>query len=356
MTWTDTLAGDAFVVGTLVILEAVLSFDNAAILAALSRRLPLGQGRRRALNYGLSIAYVLRIGAILGAVVLLRFPIFITIGGIYLVFLFLKHFLAKLGSDGQAHGHDSPASLPFLERFGLSAFAAIILQIGIVDLAFAMDQVVAAVAITRTYYLIIIAAGIGLLALRLLSPYLSRLMDWLPALEDIAYLAVGFVGVLLVLEDLPYFTVHAFFHGSPFPRLSEFHWHAVHIHVAKTLKIGITLSLFVVPILVKLVFKWPKSHGPHHATIEESLREADKPTPSVDALHRSTREHEETTVHEPLPPKAAPVLPVGAVLLSANQAKARARMEPPFPAKPKAGKPRKAAPKKASKKRSGAKR
>jgi YkoY family integral membrane protein len=284
MAFLDTLATDVGIIVTLVILEAVLSFDNAAILAALSRKLPLGEGRRRALNYGLAIAYVLRIGAILGAVILLRFPAFITLGGAYLVFLSAKHFIGKLRGGG-GEEHHLGTGTPFLQRW-MSPFTAIIVQIGVVDLAFAMDQVVAAVGFTRTYYLIIIAAGIGLLALRLLAPYLSRLMDWLPSLEDIAYVAVGFVGVLLVLEDLPYFT------------LGPFAWHAVHVHLPNPVKVSITLSLFLIPIFVKLVFKWPKSTGPHHTTLEESLREAGSSTPSVQDLERAIAEAKGARVTE----------------------------------------------------------
>jgi YkoY family integral membrane protein len=275
MAFLDTLVTDLGIIVTLVILEAVLSFDNAAILAALSRKLPLGEGRRRALNYGLAIAYVLRIGAILGAVVLLKFPVFITVGGAYLVFLSVKHFLGRLRGRGEEHRLGT--GQPFLERFGLSPFTAVIMQIGVVDLAFAMDQVVAAVGFTRIYYLIIIAAGIGLLALRLLAPYLSRLMDWLPSLEDIAYVAVGFVGVLLLLESVGFGGGFHFVHHGDEAREALF-------VMPKAIKVGVTLALFLVPILVKLVFKWPKGGGPHHATLEESLREAGEARPSVKAL------------------------------------------------------------------------
>lgn len=289
----ETFVTDASIVVTLVILEAVLSFDNAAILAALSRRLPMGEGRRRALNYGLGIAYVLRIGAILSAVWLIKYPAFLAVGGAYLVFLFAKHFIGKMGGKQGHEHHATTTGQPFLQRFGLSPFAAVIVQIGVVDLAFAMDQVVAAVGITRHYVLIIIAATIGLVSLRLLAPYISRLMDWLPSLEDIAYVAVGFVGVLLVAESI------GFEGGFHFVHHDDAGDHPLFV-IPKPLKIGITLGLFLIPVLLKLVFKWPKSAGAHHATLEESIREAGQPTPSVDALKQARQEasgHAE--VHHP---------------------------------------------------------
>lgn len=217
---------------TLVVLESVLSFDNAAILTVLSRMVPDARDRRRALNYGLGIAYALRVVAILGAVVLIQHPVFQIVGGLYLVALCGRHFWQVTRSRHK--GTTMPGALrnqnPWLSRFGLPAFTAIILQIGVVDLVFALDQVVAAVGFTTNYYLILAAAAIGLTSLRLLSPLISRLMDWLPVLEHMAFVAVGFVGVLLVLSERPF-----------------------ELHAPDWAKVGITLGLFALPIAWKLV-------------------------------------------------------------------------------------------------------
>ncbi|MHB1260724.1 MAG: TerC family protein [Thermoplasmatota archaeon] len=274
---------------TLVLLEAVLSFDNAAILAVMSRKLPLGEGRRRALNYGLLIAYVLRVIAILAAVVLVKYSWFLTVGGLYLVFLFAKHFF-DMARGKEEHTHHVKTSAP-KRLFGMSALTIVVIQIGLVDLAFALDQVVAAVAFTKdvphvkmwvfTYQqlLILSAATAGLISLRVLAPFISRLMDWLPSLEHMALVAVGFVGALLVLE-----------HPIVVPAPEEF------IHLLKPFKIPITLGLFGIPVLIKLLFKWPKSATVHHATLEESMREASQGTPSVGALHHATQEHDNVQV------------------------------------------------------------
>ncbi len=219
------------VILTLVLLEAVLSFDNAAILAALSRRVPREQ-QARVLNYGLGIAYVLRLAAIGLAVVLTRNPLIAAIGGGYLVFLFLKHFWEVIRHK-EHHGLREKAGPPLLQRLGLSAFTATIIQIGFVDLAFAVDQVVAAVGFTRNIWLIVAAATIGLLSLRIMAPYLARLMGWLPILEHMAFVAVGFVGAILVSEYLVLQGVYD-------------------LHVPTSIKVGVTLSLFGVPVLWKL--------------------------------------------------------------------------------------------------------
>lgn len=274
MALADTLLQDVSVILTLVVLEAVLSFDNAAILAALSRKLPDGGGRKRALNYGLGIAYVLRVIAIFSVWVLINFPVFLTVGGAYLVFLFVKHAIHKALHKPE-HAHVA-AGQPFLVKFGLSPLNAIIIQIGVVDLAFAMDQVVAAVGFTKQVWLIVLAATIGLLSLRLLAPYLSRLMDWLPSLEDVAYVAVGFVGVLLVLEHPAPLLHMAEWFGAP---ASHFHY-----EMPKVLKVGVTLSLFLVPILIKLIFKVPKSKPGQHQMVEKAIEQATPIEAAADAI------------------------------------------------------------------------
>ncbi len=245
MIGTDQFVEYAGIVLALLLLEAVLSFDNAAILAAMVRRLPV-EDRKKALLYGLIGAYALRITAILVAVWLTKNPWLMLVGGGYLIFLGLKHFLGLLTQTSHEEGHAPPPQSNWLLRLGIPALAATIIQIELVDLAFALDQVLAAVAFVHDIpspdktVLIIIASVIGILFLRLAAVMVVRIMDWLPLLEHMAYIAVTFVGVKLIL-------VH--------PRID------VHIH--KGLSIGVTLGLFLVPVLVKLLFGVPRSvtHG-----------------------------------------------------------------------------------------------
>ncbi|MFA5942960.1 MAG: hypothetical protein WC876_00665 [Candidatus Thermoplasmatota archaeon] len=258
------LIGDIAIVATLVVLEAVLSFDNAAILTVLSRRLHDPAQRRRALNYGLAIAYVLRVLAIFAAVFLVRQPLFLVLGGAYLIILGIKHFvaLAKKGDE-----HLTAEHKPLLARFGMTAFAAVVVEIGVIDLVFALDQVVAAVGFVRGHehatVLIVIAATLGLLSLRVLAPFIGRLMDWLPLLEHMAFVAVAFVGTLMVLEHT------SIDHGLQLVGNPDAEG-APHVlfHLEKMVKIAITLSLFLVPVVVKLVFKVPRSHPGVHAAVE----------------------------------------------------------------------------------------
>ncbi len=89
--WHQTFsASDLGVVGLLVLLEGVLSIDNALVLGLLARRVPKHL-QKRALTYGLVGAFVFRILAVATASFLLRWRIVKLLGGAYLIYIAVKH-------------------------------------------------------------------------------------------------------------------------------------------------------------------------------------------------------------------------------------------------------------------------
>jgi len=77
---------DLGVIAILIILEGVLSIDNALVLALLAKRLPKSR-QAKALTYGLLGAFVFRFIAIGAAAYLLRWRIVKLIGGGYLLWI-----------------------------------------------------------------------------------------------------------------------------------------------------------------------------------------------------------------------------------------------------------------------------
>lgn len=222
---------------TLILLEGVLSFDNAAVLAAMTRRLS-PERRRKALLYGLLGAYFFRALAILGVSIIIAYPSLRVLGGGYLVFLALKHLVSK-----EEHHHEeerAPWRIP-----GLSVFWATVVAVEVTDIAFALDQVLAAVAMTDEVVLIIAASMVAILLLRVSAFYMTRLMDWFPALERLAYVAVGFVGLKLLVEV-----------GSEYMR--DWGYLAEAVHIPKPISIGVTMSLLVLPVAVKALMEHMK--------------------------------------------------------------------------------------------------
>jgi YkoY family integral membrane protein len=230
---------------TLLFLEAALSFDNAAILAALVRRLPVEQ-RRKALLYGLAGAYTFRIIAIVGVSLIIANPWLKVVGGLYLIYLMGKHLL-----DPTPHDANVPAVAK--SRFlGLTPFWSVVLTVEIADIAFALDQVLAAVGLfadratgSDKRLLIILASMIAILLLRISAYYVGRLIDWFPRLETLAYIAVGWVGVKLVLVEA---VVHMPGHEN--------------FDIPKPVSIGVTMLLLVVPVLVKGLFEIVRRRRP----------------------------------------------------------------------------------------------
>lgn len=224
---------DVAVFFTLILLEGVLSFDNAAVLAAMVRKLPVEQ-RKKALLYGLAGAYVFRTIAILGVAFIIQNPWLKLLGGGYLLYLAAKHLFFS-------RPHDEHAENTFLSRLGFTGFWSMVVAIELADLAFALDQVLVAVAMTDKVILVIAASVVAILMLRLSAAYMTRLMDWFPALERLAYVAVGFVGLKLVVVEAAHYLGY-----------TEF-------YVPKAASIAVTLSLLVLPVVVKFV--WEKTRG-----------------------------------------------------------------------------------------------
>lgn len=236
---------DVVVFLTLLLLEGVLSFDNAAILAAMVRKLPVEQ-RRKALLYGLGGAYVFRATAILFVSFIIANPWLKVLGGLYLLYLAVKHLLDR--KPHSEHVEQVPA-LASRRFFGLSAFWSVVLAVELADVAFALDQVLVAVALTDKVLLIIVASFVAILFLRISAYYVGRLMDWFPELETLAYVAVGFVGLKLLVTE----AAHYFDYCGP-----AFFCHEGVFEVPKVVSVATTLTVIVLPVIGKAILDYAR--------------------------------------------------------------------------------------------------
>jgi YkoY family integral membrane protein len=179
-----------FILLILVALEAVLSADNAIALASISRGLPDAKLQRQALNYGLLIAYVLRISLILMATWVIKYWQFELAGALYLLWLVFQYF-----TSGQGEGEDHHHGLHFTSLWQT------IPMIAFTDLAFSLDSVTTAIAVAPDRIGLIIAGGtIGVITLRFLAGLFIRWIKEYTHLEDAGYITVGLVGLRLLLK------------------------------------------------------------------------------------------------------------------------------------------------------------
>jgi predicted tellurium resistance membrane protein TerC len=106
-------AHDLAIIGLLIVLEGVLSIDNALVLGLLAKRLPKHQ-QGKALTYGLVGAFVFRIIAIAFAAWLLHWRIVKFVGGAYLVWVAVKHFFFERKDEDKEDIHVGPDGEPML--------------------------------------------------------------------------------------------------------------------------------------------------------------------------------------------------------------------------------------------------
>ena len=183
----------ALLLPVLIGLEIVLSADNAIALAAIARKQPDPAAQQRALNLGLVFALLFRVVLILAAQWVLNFRPLMGAGAVYLLWLCLSHFFLQSTNDDGAATEESPGPAEAAAK----SLAATAFTIALTDLAFSLDSVAAAVAVSDRIALVITGGVVGVVALRLSSGLFIRLLQRYQRLEAAGYLAVGLVGIQL---------------------------------------------------------------------------------------------------------------------------------------------------------------
>jgi YkoY family integral membrane protein len=186
---------DLVTVGLLVILEGLLSADNALVMAIMVLGLPRTE-HQKALRYGLIGGFAFRIAATLLAVYLIRVSWVKLVGGLYLLYLTYSHFF------GHPEGTDrrqAPKARPWL---GLSPFWATVVKVELMNLAFSIDSILVAVAMSPKTWVVITGGILGIVAMRLVVGQLLLLVQRYPALVDGAFVIIAWIGVKLGLDYL----------------------------------------------------------------------------------------------------------------------------------------------------------
>ena len=195
----DVQASDFVTITLLIVLEGLLSADNALVMAIMVLGLPKHQ-HQKALKYGLIGGFALRILATLLAVYLIRVAWVKLAGGLYLLYLTYEHFT----QEGGAAARQSPPKAK--AAFGLPAFWATVVKVEMVNLAFSVDSILVAVAMSPKPWVVITGGILGIVALRLVVGQLLVIIQKYPALVDGAFIIIAWVGIKLVAE---YFhTIH----------------------------------------------------------------------------------------------------------------------------------------------------
>lgn len=180
----------------LISLEILLSADNAVALASLSKSLKNSTDRTNALNIGITISLIFRILLILLSSFLLKFLFIRIFAGLYLIYLFFSNVILKNKKTDNSVTDDISTTNKNFD------FLKVVALLSITDLAFSIDSITTAVAISDQYILIVIGALIGVIALRFTSEIFLRLLEYFIRLEMAGYIAILIIGVKLILNTL----------------------------------------------------------------------------------------------------------------------------------------------------------
>jgi YkoY family integral membrane protein len=227
----DVHFSDLLTIALLVLLEGLLSADNALVLAILVLGLPRHQ-QRKALRYGILGAFLFRILATLLAVHLLAVAWVKLIGAIYLLYLSWKHFF------GHAGGAEERRSIqPAKAWLGLSAFWATVVKVELTDIVFAVDSILVAVAMSNKTWVIISGGLLGIITMRMVIGQLLVVVRRYPALVDGAFVIIAWVGIKLLIEYL---------HQAGF----------IHFGINKWVSFGLIILIF------GIAYFYARRHGP----------------------------------------------------------------------------------------------
>ncbi len=205
----------------IMILEIVLSIDNAAVLAAMVKELPKNQ-QKKALTYGIAGAYLFRGLALLFASILIKLVWLKVAGGLYLMYLAYKALSTNVEESGSSK---MTIKIPFL-----SALWSTIVAIEMMDLVFSIDNVFAAVAFTPNLWLICGGVFVGILAMRFATTKFVKVLEKNPILERVAYWVIGALGLKLV---------------------SSYWLHDLNTEAIDAVFSILTLLAFIIPLIIK---------------------------------------------------------------------------------------------------------
>jgi len=301
----DNPGASLAIIGNLIIIESLLSVDNAAVLATMVMDLPQNQ-RNKALKYGIWGAYIFRGLAMIFAAFLLGFWWLKPLGGMYLLWLVADQFKEKLGygekgsiifkvlslagimllikndgtineialwslrglagvliayfiysfiklkedeeDDGEINKSNNAVYKFFQNKIGV--FWSTVILVEIMDMAFSIDNVFAAVAFTPNIILVCTGVFIGILAMRFIAQWFVKLMEKYKFLETAAFVVIAILGIKLLLSIYEHF--------YPETGITKF----LSSHTADITISVLTVAIFFIPIITSTLFNFPKKSIP----------------------------------------------------------------------------------------------
>ncbi|WP_019155893.1 TerC family protein [Robertmurraya massiliosenegalensis] len=209
--WVEALSNPVSwgLIGTLIIMEGLLSADNALVLAVMVKHLPEKQ-RRKALFYGLLGAYIFRFLAIGVGVYLIEFWWVKILGAGYLAWLAIKYFIDKRKENEEEDELEGINKSGLLIRL-FGNFWGTVAAVELMDIAFSIDSVLAAFGISQEIWVLLLGGMLGVLMMRGVAGVFLKLIDRVPEIETTAYVLILIISVKMLLGVFDIHIDHIYF-------------------------------------------------------------------------------------------------------------------------------------------------
>jgi YkoY family integral membrane protein len=233
------------IIGNIILIESLLSVDNAAVLATMVLKLSR-RDRVRALRYGIMGAYIFRGVCLFAASYLVTIWWLKVVGGLYLLYLCVDWWI-KRNKKHERHGLPGTESKLY-QRISnrIGVLWATVISVELMDMAFSIDNVFAAVAFSDNIIIILIGVFIGILAMRFIAQGFVRLIEKYPFLEGCAYIVIGLLGIKLTLS--------LYEHYAPGGKIAMM----LDDNTTDRWISAFTIGIFFIPIVTSMLFDFPK--------------------------------------------------------------------------------------------------
>lgn len=196
----------------LIILEGLLSCDNALVLAVLVNKLPKNQ-QKKALLYGIWGAYFFRFVAIGLGTYLVKITWVQILGAGYLLWMAGKFFLSKSAAESEGEEEQETKVSGFWIKL-VGPFWATVITVEMMDITFSVDSILAAFAMSNEVWVLFVGGLLGILMMRGVATIFIKLLDKYPELEASAYVLIALIGAKLMGQAFGYHVSHTIFFST----------------------------------------------------------------------------------------------------------------------------------------------
>lgn len=174
------------VISTLIILEGLLSADNALVLAVMVKHLPNAQ-RKKALFYGIFGAYFFRLIVIGLGVSLIHIAWIKIVCGHYLLLIVFQNLFLKKDEEDEVQNQKM-------------SFWRTVLSVELMDISFSFDSVMAAFGVSNQEWVLYIGGILGILMMRGVAQLFLALIEKVPEFETTGFVLIAIIGVKMIVS------------------------------------------------------------------------------------------------------------------------------------------------------------